>query len=136
VFGVLDHEDGVGAVGNGGSGHDFAEFASVEGCCGDLSGAELGGEEEELMGIGVGGAAGEAVAGGAWEGWVIAVGEEREGEDTARCGCQRDDFRLRRVLALGVICGQGSNEELNLLGGFGVRDGRGRHGSIVERSQL
>jgi hypothetical protein len=88
-----------------------------------LPSPDLTGAEEKLMGIGLGGAAGEAIAGGAGKWRLIAVGVDGCGKDAA-CGCcQGNDLRRCRRLC-GVLFGQGEDEEVDLLGGLRVADER------------
>ena len=63
--GVLDHDDGVGAVGNGGSGHDLGTLTRRESDAGDVHAGLDFGDVVEASGNGgdVGGTNGEAVAG-------------------------------------------------------------------------
>lgn len=80
-FDVLEHDDAVGAFGDGRAGHDLP--CGGRGQRGGRGFAGVGGSgngEDDVCG-GFGGAACVAVASGAREGWLIVVGEKRSGED-------------------------------------------------------
>jgi hypothetical protein len=79
---VFDHEDGVGAGRDGSSGHDLDGLVGGKSGAGpELAGAELADDFEVGFRVPIGGAEGEAVAGGAVEGGLVAIREERGGED-------------------------------------------------------
>ena len=74
------------------------------------------------MGVGLGGATGEAIARGAGKRRLIAIGSDGRGEDPACGGCQWNDFRRYGVGRSRAFFGQGEDEEVNLLGGLGVAE--------------
>ena len=88
VGGVFDHENGVGAGRDGGAGHDLDRLAGGEGGTGP---ALAGSEETDDRAIERrAGVEREAVAGGAIEGRLVAVGEDRTGEGAAVGGEERE----------------------------------------------
>jgi hypothetical protein len=74
------------------------------------------------MGIGLSGAAGEAIARRAGKWRLIAIGSDGRGEDTACSGGERNNFRRYGVGGRSACFGQGEDEEVNLLGGLGVAE--------------
>ena len=88
-FNVLEHDDAIGAGGDGSTGHDFPCFALGSGPAGALPACV-----EPATGSAVRGgfrcAAGVAIAGGAREKGLIIVGGDRGGEDATGGGRESD----------------------------------------------
>ncbi len=139
VLNVLQHEDAVCAFGQGCAGHDFEDFPGCEGAVGELAGANEPGLEEPAVGVGLSSAAGEAVAGGAGESGLVAVGGDGGGEDAAAGGFQGEELRDSRSgrgrgrwrLAEGCgnlsASGEGEHKPVHLLGGLIVAQKRVSH---------
>jgi len=121
---VLDHENGIRALGNGSAGHDFPDLAGLQGGRGHFSGADMAGKKEKLVGAGLRCAAGEAVACGAGKWRLIAVGADAFGQNPACGGSQRDGFccSARRWISAGL--GECFYKEVNLLRGLGIAQQR------------
>ena len=93
---VLDHNDGVCAIGDGRSGHDLGGLASGDGDAGDvLAGGDFGddfqpgGDLRDILG-----ANGEAIAGGTRKRRQIAVRVNFFGEDASGGGEQVDTLAI------------------------------------------
>jgi hypothetical protein len=123
ILGVFDHEHGIGTLGDGGAGHDLPYFSGRELAGYRLPGANLAGKCEELVRLG--GADGESVAGGAWEGGLVAIGVDWLRQDAAGRGGESYGFR-RDGFARGGFpaVAKSLDRELDLFSSFGVGEQR------------
>ena len=104
--GVFDHQDGIGTLRDGSTGHNFVGLAREE-STGGIAGADGGGDGE---GAGeVRGADGVAIADRAIKRGDIAISSEREREDAVECLGKWNGF------------GGGVREDFAEYGGAGVR---------------
>jgi hypothetical protein len=131
---VFEHDDGIGACGDGCAGHDLERGAGGERLCGAwLAGAEDAGDGEPIAGGKCSTLDGIAIARGAMEGWEIAVGGDGPGEDAM------EGFEERDLVGAGCGCG-GEAVALFLCsfkdesGGFGVGEDGG-HVDFILRSE-
>ena len=81
---VFEHRHGIGPRGNRRSGHDLPSGSGQQRTGWRIAGSGSAGDRQRIMPVGLDGAAGIAVAGGAGEGRLVAIGPERLGEDAAR----------------------------------------------------
>jgi hypothetical protein len=91
---VFDHDDRVGALGDRGAGHNFHGLAGADGAGEYFAGANLA-DHAQAAGQ-VGGSNGKAVADGAVEGRIIAIGGNVLGEDAIGSRFERYVFNGRR----------------------------------------
>jgi len=95
VFDVLEHCYGVGSGRNRCAGHDFPGGSGRQRARWGISGAGCASDGQRRMSGGFGGTAGIAVTGGAGEGGLIKIGQQRLGEDAA-CRLTELDLLLIR----------------------------------------
>ena len=120
-FYVFEHDDAIGAGGDGGAGHDFPRFAwgKRAGWC--LSGMRGSGDGECMCAEASSGAAGVAIAGGAREGGLIVVGSDGGGEDAAGGVGERDALGAGILSAL-RFCGRERLRGRRLVRSWGDRN--------------
>jgi hypothetical protein len=87
---VLEHDHGIGAGRNGRAGHDLDRFAAPEFAQAGNAGSHFTGDAQPAGQVL--GAHREAVAEGAREGRVIAIGMDGLGEHAAAGGIERNFF--------------------------------------------
>jgi hypothetical protein len=83
ALGKFDHDDGISPRRDGGASHDLQAGAGGEGLGDGVASFDFPDAMESHSGMGFGGGDGIAIAGGAVERWVFAIGANFLGKDVA-----------------------------------------------------